>query len=391
MSTIAIIPARSGSQGIRDKNVRSFCGVPLVVRTIQAAKSAKSVDRVIVSTDSESYASICREAGAEVVMRPDDLSNSTASSESALLHVLNTIQAKGEPLPQWCVFLQCTSPFTRAEDIDGLVRVVRENEADSGFTAVRAHKFLWRVAEGGFAQGVNHDKAVRLRRQDRESEFVENGAAYVMRTEGFLEHKHRFFGKTVLHEVPEYQGFEIDSEEDWQIAETVFRKCAGNMRSSRLPADPQLVVFDFDGVFTDNRVLVDQDGRESVFCDRGDGMAIEWLNRSGIPGLILSKERNPVVAARAKKVGLPVAQAVDGKAEFLKQWCAEEGVDLAKVIYIGNDLNDVECFEIVGCAVAVGDAVPEVKEAADAVLSRPGGCGAIRELIEMIPACREQR
>jgi N-acylneuraminate cytidylyltransferase len=238
---------------------------------------------------------------------------------------------------------------------------------------------------------VNHDKAVRLRRQDRESEFVENGAAYVMRTEGFLEHKHRFFGKTVLHEVPEYQGFEIDSEEDWQIAETVFRKCAGNMRSSRLPADPQLVVFDFDGVFTDNRVLVDQDGRESVFCDRGDGMAIEWLNRSGIPGLILSKERNPVVAARAKKVGLPVAQAVDGKAEFLKQWCAEEGVDLAKVIYIGNDLNDVECFEIVGCAVAVGDAVPEVKEAADAVLSRPGGGGAIRELIEMIPACREQR
>jgi N-acylneuraminate cytidylyltransferase len=97
------------------------------------------------------------------------------------------------------------------------------------------------------------------------------------------------------------------------------------------------------------------------------------------------------VAARAKKVGLPVAQAVDGKAEFLKQWCAEEGVDLAKVIYVGNDFNDLECFEIVGCAVAVGDAVPEVKEAADAVLSRPGGCGAIRELIEMIPACREQR
>jgi len=307
------------------------------------------------------------------------------------LHVLSTIQAKGEPLPQWCVFLQCTSPFTRAEDIDGLVRVVRENEADSGFTAVRAHKFLWRVAEGGFAQGVNHDKAVRLRRQDRESEFVENGAAYVMKTAGFLEHKHRFFGKTVLHEVPEYQGFEIDSEEDWQIAETVFRKFAGNMHSSRLPADPQLVVFDFDGVFTDNRVLVDQDGRESVFCDRGDGMAIEWLNRSGIRGLILSKERNPVVAARAKKVGLPVAQAVDGKAEFLKQWCAEKGVDLAKVIYVGNDFNDLECFEIVGCAVAVGDAVPEVKEAADAVLSRPGGCGAIRELIEMIPACREQR
>jgi YrbI family 3-deoxy-D-manno-octulosonate 8-phosphate phosphatase len=117
-------------------------------------------------------------------------------------------------------------------------------------------------------------------------------------------------------------------------------------------------------------------------------MAIEWLIKSGVRGLILSKERNPVVQARAKKVGLPVAQAVDGKATFLREWCANEGIDLSDVVYLGNDLNDLQCFAIVGCAVAVSDAAPQVLEAADLILSRPGGRGAIRELIEAVSACR---
>jgi N-acylneuraminate cytidylyltransferase len=388
MSVLAIIPARSGSQGIPDKNIRSFCGVPLVVRAIKTAQAAEMVDRVVVSTDSESYADLCRAAGAEVMIRPPELATSTASSESALLDVMKRRQAAGEELPEWLVFQQCTSPFTRPEDVDGLLRKVQEAEADSGFTAVKSHRFLWRVQPDGLAEGINHDKSFRLRRQDREPEFMENGAVYVMKTDGFLKHKHRFFGKTVMHEVPEHQGFEIDSDDDWQVAEQVFRKMNRAIAASVLPVAPKLVVFDFDGVFTDNRVLVDQDGKEAVFCDRGDGMAIEWLRNAGIRGLILSKERNPVVEARAKKVGLPVAQAVDGKAAYLRGWCTNEAIDLANVVYLGNDLNDLECFDIVGCSVAVSDAAPQVLEAADLVLSRPGGRGAIRELIESIPACR---
>jgi len=388
MNAIAIIPARSGSQGILDKNIRPFCGVPLVVKAVKTAQAAQTVDRVVVSTDSESYADLCRAAGAEVMIRPPDLATNTASSESALIHVLEQLRAAGEKLPEWVVFQQCTSPFTRPEDIDGLLRRVVNAKGDSGFTAVRSHRFLWRVQPDGSAEGVNHEKSVRLRRQDREPEFMENGAVYVMKTDGFLKHKHRFFGKTVLQEVPEYQGFEIDSEDDWQIAEAIFRKMHREATASVLPSTPKLVVFDFDGVFTDNRVLVDQDGKESVFCDRGDGMAIEWLRNAGIRGLILSKERNPVVEARAKKVGLPVAQAVDGKAAYLRKWCASEGIDLVDVVYLGNDLNDLGCFAIVGCAVAVSDAASKVLEAADLVLSRPGGRGAIRELIEGIPACR---
>jgi N-acylneuraminate cytidylyltransferase len=208
-----------------------------------------------------------------------------------------------------------------------------------------------------------------------------------MSTNGFLRNRHRFFGKTVLLEVPDHHGVEIDSEIDWHIAESIFRKMHRE-DTAKLPKTPKLVVFDFDGVFTDNRVLIDQDGKEAVLCDRGDGMSIDWLRSANIPGLILSKERNRVVEARARKVGLDVAQAVDGKAAFLREWCASNSINLSDVVYLGNDLNDLECFAIVGFSVAVSDAAPQVLEAADLILSRPGGRGAIRELIEAILACR---
>ena len=376
---IAIIPARSGSKGIADKNVRPFCGVPLLARSIRAARAASSVDRVVVSTDSTHYAGLAKQEGAEVVMRPPELSGDEASSESALLHVL---QATGAD-PRWIVFLQCTSPFTRAEDIDCLVAAAEAAGADSGFTAVPSHSFVWRTGGDGSATGVNHDKSVRLRRQERGPEFVENGAVYVMDGKGFARHRHRFFGKTVLSEMPEWTRLEIDSPSDWSAAEAVFM-ARGGCGAMVLPEHVALVVFDFDGVMTDNRVLVDQDGKESVFCDRGDGMGVERLLAAGVPTLILSKERNPVVEARAKKLKIPVAQAVDRKSEFLSAWCREKRIDPKNVVYVGNDLNDLECFDLVGCSVAVADAAPEVLAKADIVLARAGGRGAVREICEAV-------
>lgn len=384
MSCLAIIPARSGSKGIPDKNIRPFRGIPLVVRCIQSALKSKTVGKVVVSTDSPSYARICEEAGAEVVMRPLDLSGDTATSESALLYTLEEYLKNGMALPDWLVFLQCTSPFTSPDDIDSLVNLVASTHADTGFTTIRSHRFLWREDENLGAIGVNHDKSIRLRRQDREPEFMENGAVYVMRTAGFLEHKHRFFGKTVIHEVPEHHAYEIDSLADWEIAEAIYQKFESSEPSLLLPEHPALIVFDFDGVFTDNKVIVSEDGKESVVCDRGDGMAISWLPQAGIPALILSKERNPVVEARARKVKVPFMQAVDAKADFLREHCAREGIDLRDVIYLGNDVNDLECFAIVGCSVAVADSVPEVLSAAHIVLKKSGGHGAIRELIDLV-------
>lgn len=148
------------------------------------------------------------------------------------------------------------------------------------------------------------------------------------------------------------------------------------------------VAFDFDGVFTDNRVLVSQSGEEFVFCDRGDGMAIEFLRSAGIHLVIISKEPNPVVSARARKLSLEVHQGIDDKLPIFRQWLTTKGVDARECAYMGNDVNDVECLRHAGLAVVPSDSHPTAIAVADMVLTKPGGRGAIREFADALIAAR---
>ena len=153
------------------------------------------------------------------------------------------------------------------------------------------------------------------------------------------------------------------------------------------------VVFDFDGVFTDNRVWIDQDGRESVCCDRADGLAFDLVRAFRKKGelnielFILSKEANPVVTARAKKLGLQAYCAVSDKLGFLNQYLANRpgstnGFD--GLVYLGNDINDLPVMRVAGLAVAPSDAHPLVREVAHVVLSKQGGRGFVREFVEKL-------
>lgn len=151
-----------------------------------------------------------------------------------------------------------------------------------------------------------------------------------------------------------------------------------------LPERPSLLVLDFDGVMTDDKVYVLQDGTEAVACTRGDGLGITLLNRAGFPVLILSTEENPVVGARARKLKVECIQGVRDKRAELERIFRERGLDPAQVIYVGNDVNDVPCLELCGCGLAVEDAHPVAKQVARGVLSHPGGRGAVREVAELI-------
>ena len=151
----------------------------------------------------------------------------------------------------------------------------------------------------------------------------------------------------------------------------------------------QMAVFDFDGVFTDNRVLTLEDGREGVFCSRSDGFGLDALRRHGVRLLVLSKEKNPVVAARCKKLNILSIQGCDRKAEVLKEEAKKLGIPLKNAAYMGNDINDVECLEIVGLPACVSDAYPEVKEISLYVSKVKGGYGAVREFCDYIAAAKE--
>lgn len=151
-----------------------------------------------------------------------------------------------------------------------------------------------------------------------------------------------------------------------------------------LPSDIQAIIFDFDGVFTDNRVITDEDGKESVICDRSDGLGISALKKYDLCLLVLSKEKNPVVLKRCEKMGISCVHGVDDKKSFLVTWLRERSFDPSNAIYVGNDINDIDCMHFVGCGVAVADAFKDVKQAAKLILKKPGGRGAVRELCDLV-------
>ncbi|MDG6218596.1 MAG: acylneuraminate cytidylyltransferase [Candidatus Thermoplasmatota archaeon] len=381
---IAIIPARGGSKGIPQKNIYPLAGKPLIAHTIDSVLRSNLVNRIIVSTDNTEIARISRQYGAESISRPEEISGDLISSEAALLHVLEYLKTTEGTLPYITVFLQCTSPLTSPDDIDGIVKTLIDKNADSAFTVTPFHHFLWKPDIDGGVVGINHDKNVRLMRQERGSEYLETGAVYVMRTEGFMKAKYRFFGKSIMYTTPPERCLEIDDYIDLKVAEVFFEMNGFHQNVMELPNPIEGLILDFDGVITNNKVIVNQDGCESVICDRGDGMGFDQLKQLDIPLLVLSTEKNPVVQARCEKLDIPFLQGIVDKLDVFKKWLEQNEVDPAQVIYLGNDINDISCMSYVGCGIAVGDAYPEVKAIAKIVLCSKGGDGAIRELSKMI-------
>jgi YrbI family 3-deoxy-D-manno-octulosonate 8-phosphate phosphatase len=380
----AIIPARGGSKGVPGKNVATIGGIPLVARAVRAARLA-GVEHVYVSTDDAAIADATRAAEGDVIERPSEIAGDTASSEAALLHGLDELESRGT-LPDVLVFIQATSPFIDPVALAAAIERVGSGAEDVVFSAFETYAFLWRKGDDG-ADGVNHDKSSRPRRQDREPHFQETGAFYVMRVAGFREAGHRFFGRVGIQDVSEASAIEIDTPDELAIA----RHLAGFVDPARENSiDVDALVMDFDGVHTDDRVLVSSEGGESVFASRADGLGIGMLREAGLPMLILSKERNPVVAARGAKLGVEVRQGVDDKLPALQAWAAEHGLDLSRVAYVGNDINDAACLREVGWPIVVPDAHPAIMSSARIVLTRPGGRGALRELADRILASRKE-
>ncbi len=150
----------------------------------------------------------------------------------------------------------------------------------------------------------------------------------------------------------------------------------------------RLLVLDFDGVMTDNRVLVHEDGTESVWCHRGDGWGIARLREAGCPVLVLSTETNGVVGARCRKLGVECVQGQADKGAALAALLAERGIAPAAVAYVGNDVNDLECLRLVGVPIVVADATPVARAEARLVTAAAGGYGAVREVADWILASR---
>lgn len=151
-----------------------------------------------------------------------------------------------------------------------------------------------------------------------------------------------------------------------------------------LAKDISLIVYDFDGVMTNNKVILSEDGLESVVVNRSDGLAVEIFKNNNLPQLIISKERNKIVSVRANKLGIQVLQGIDDKKVALEGYCSDRCIDLKKVIYVGNELNDLSVMQAIGHPVAPCDACKEVRDIAEMVLGVGGGNGVVRELLNHV-------
>jgi YrbI family 3-deoxy-D-manno-octulosonate 8-phosphate phosphatase len=387
---IAIILARGGSKGIPGKNIMDFCGKPLLAWSILQAKNSQYINQVYVSSDDALILDVATQFGAIIIRRPEYLASDTASSEQALLHALNTIAESTNSTPDLVVFLQATSPLRTSDDIDRAILKICETEADSLFSmAILDDYCIWAENEFG-PKGLSFDPANRGRRQDRQKLYLENGSIYIFRPNILKTNYNRLGGKIAMFEMPFWKSYEIDKMEDVELCTYYFQlkllpywSTHDSLKKISV-ADLSLIVYDFDGVMTDNRVIVLQDGTEAIVANRADGLGISRISSFGIPQLILTTETNPVVQARASKLKLQVIGGCKDKVNSLREYCDRNGYDLQGVVFVGNDINDLEAMKIVGYPVAPDDAHPEVKAVARLITQAKGGAGVIKELSERI-------
>ncbi len=381
MKVVSVIPARGGSKGVKDKNLKYVGGERLVERAIRTCKESELIEECHVSSDSQTILEIASSAGAIPVNRPGQIATDESSTESVLLNFLGKYELD-DSLPDILVLVQCTSPFISPIDLDNAIKILVNNpDVNSVFSAQMSHSFSWKIGTSGY-EGINHDGKNRLRRQDIDVQYVETGAFYVFRTAEFLKTKSRFIQPIRAFEVKTFANIEIDTEADLQLA----RILAPHWDRPRLQFLPKVVVTDFDGVHTNDTVIVNENGVESVVVSRSDGYGIGILKKLGVKVLILSSEVNKVVAARANKLEISYLQGVNNKLAELEKWLESEGIGMSEVIYLGNDRNDLQVMGRVGFSVAVKNAHPEVVLKADHILNSNGGENAVRELAELVEA-----
>ncbi len=402
MNTLCIIPARGGSKGIPRKNLHPIAGKPLIAWSIETALASDAVTRVIVSTDDNEIAAVAESYGAKIVHRPPELATDTASSESALLHVLDKLAQNEQYNPDLVVFLQATSPYRLASDIDGAVNLLLSNNYDSVFSGFEGH-FIgrWQQDETGCARPLNFDPANRPRRQDNPSEYLENGSIYVFKPFVLKQTGARMGNRIGIYPMPLERSFQIDTIEDLRFLEKLMMPEIQNtsppaLLQPRVPPQStlrrvQLLALDFDGVLTDNHVWVNDDGHESVCCSRSDSWGLTQLRRqTGIRVAVVSTEMNAVVEARCRKLDIACITGASNKAVALSKLSDSMNIDRASVAFVGNDTNDREALCWAGIPILVADADPSLAPLAAWVLCFRGGHGAVRECCDAFIKAKSQ-
>ena len=224
MKIISIIPARGGSKSIPKKNLIDFLGAPLISKTIIQSLASNKINRTIVSTDDKEISKISKVAGAEVISRPKEISGDQATTETALLHTLEVLKQKEGYIPDIVLLLQATSPLRKKNDIDLSIEKFIFEKADSLISGSKFEDFLFWENKNNSWVPVNYNPNKRMRRQDRNPRFVENGSIYMFKPEILYKFNNRIGGKMVVYEMDFWQTWEIDTYDEVDLLSFYYKK-----------------------------------------------------------------------------------------------------------------------------------------------------------------------
>jgi len=380
---IAIIPARGGSKRIPKKNIKLLLGRPLICYSIQQAKEAKYIDEVYVSTDNEEISEVAQSFGATVIKRPKYLATDISSTEDVIFHViLSVIKRKYIDLDNsFVVLLQPTSPLKYSDDIEKAIEKIVKDGGDSLLGVCKNDKFLW--SQDG--KSLNYDFMYRPRSQDKKWEFIETGALYITRLSLFMKVKNRICGKILFYEQSRECGFEIDDEFDWKLVEYLMKEFYFPKQYSKILGKIKLVIMDVDGVLTDGGVYYDSKGERLLKFNRRDGKGLELLRKFGYIVGAMTSENSQIVKKRAKKLKFDFfLYGVRDKRQSLNSILKKYKVTLEEVLFIGDDIQDLEVLEDVRFSACPFDSIEAVKNKCVYICKNKGGEGAVREVIDLL-------
>lgn len=379
MKKIAILPLRAGSKGIPGKNKKKILGRALYQWTLGAAIES-NLDEIYVFTDDEQIIETVNSeyqwcSKVKIMQRSAESATDTASTEMGMLECAERLNYDFDLF----TLLQATSPLTTYSDINLVLDKVSKENYDSALTVVETKRFIWNE-EGN---SINYQYKNRPRRQDFSGMLMENGAVYVCTKDNLIQEKNRLGGKIGIVKMPEDTLYEIDEIEDWSIVTELLKNRL--IKQKNTPKKIKYLVLDVDGVFTNGTVATGTDGELFKQFSLRDGMGLEILRNEGITPIVLTSENSLIVKQRMTKLSIEhLLLGVKDKYARLNHLLHDLNIERSEIAYIGDDVNDLANLCSVGWSFSPLDALDEVKQNVDTILTEKGGDKAIRQATQFL-------
>ncbi|MFH1439833.1 MAG: acylneuraminate cytidylyltransferase [Candidatus Woesearchaeota archaeon] len=381
---LAIIPARGGSKRIPKKNILPIAGKPLIAYSIEAALKTKKIDKIVVSTDDKEIAKIAEKYGAEVIIRPLEISKDNSPTEEAMIHAIKELEKK-DYKPDYIVLLQPTSPLRGHKIIDQAIEKALTSNADTVLSVCEMqHYYLSGLIKNDV---YNPEYTIRPMSQDMPVKFRENGSIYVTKTDVLLEKKNRLGDKLVAVVMNPLNSIDIDTIKDFELAEKILPclkdKEDEKIINKKILSKIKMILFDVDGIFTDGSVYLDKDGHESLKFSRIDGKGIELLRNKGMTLGVVSSEDTDIVRKRMEKLKIKeIHIGIKDKLKTYNHLKEKYNMKDEEICYCGDDIQDLIVMEKVGYPCCPKNAHKSIIAVSKYISNKCGGQGFIREIAE---------